>query len=283
MRPIALLGVAALAALVLPLRASAAGKAAAKPAQSMITYEYRYSKNPENQAVAKELAERKVLEQFAEALSVLKLPRPLKLQFLGCNGTSNAWYDPTGGTVNFCYEYVTEFKNTAATKDLGKVPLQDAVNGPLVYIFLHETGHAVFDYLKVPIMGREEDAADYFAAVILLRMGKGIAMRSMRGTAWLYGTEAKSDKIGVDDFADSHGLNAQRYFNILCLAYGSDPEYFAAAVTEGKLPKDRAEWCGDEYRMAAYAVKKLIAPSIDAVKVQELRSKYAQHWDQPVE
>jgi len=27
-------------------------------------------------------------------------------------------------------------------------------------LFLHELGHAVFDLLKIPVLGREEDAAD---------------------------------------------------------------------------------------------------------------------------
>jgi hypothetical protein len=39
-------------------------------------------------------------------------------------------------------------------------------------MFLHETGHAVFDLLEVPVLGREEDAADLFSAYIMLHFGK---------------------------------------------------------------------------------------------------------------
>jgi len=59
------------------------------------------------------------------------------------------------------------------------------------------------------------------------------------------------------------------------------PAFFAEAETGGKLPADRAEWCGDEYRAAAYAVHALISPSVDAVKASELKARHRARWDVP--
>ena len=42
-------------------------------------------------------------------------------------------------------------------------------------------------------------------------------------------------------FVDEHGTPAQRLYNLLCIAYGSDKELFADVVEKGYLPKERAE------------------------------------------
>jgi hypothetical protein len=117
--------------------------------------------------------------------------------------------------------------------------------------------------LDVPVLGREEDAADYFAAVALLRMGKVTAYRMLEGAAWGYAEEGRTDAYDESDFADTHGLDHQRYYNLLCLAYGSDPVYFASVVERGRLPKERAVGCREEYQQARFAIQKLIAPSIE--------------------
>ena len=51
-------------------------------------------------------------------------------------------------------------------------------------VFLHEVGHAVFDYLDVPNTGREEDVADQFAAYLLLQFAKSDARRLILGVAY---------------------------------------------------------------------------------------------------
>ena len=43
---------------------------------------------------------------------------------------------------------------------------------------LHETGHAAFDIFQVPLFGREEDAADLFAAYIMLHCCRKSAPRT---------------------------------------------------------------------------------------------------------
>ena len=64
-------------------------------------------------------------------------------------------------------------------------------------------------------------------------------------------------------FADEHGTPAQRFYNLLCIAYGADPSLFADLVEKQYLPSKRAEGCADEYRQVAAAFKTLIAPHLD--------------------
>jgi hypothetical protein len=154
------------------------------------------------------------------------------------------------------------------------------VVGSVVQIVLHEAGHAVFDLLKVPIFGREEDDADQFSAYLILQMGKEEAHRLIAGAAYQYrsGVRSESQNIATKRFADAHGTTTQRFFNILCLAYGADNELFKNIVANGFLPKERADGCDDEYAQVAYAFKTLIGPYVD----RKLAANFHKNWLPPI-
>src|SRR6185369_14926273 len=143
----------------------------------------------------------------------------------------------------------------------------------MLEVFLHEVGDAVFDYLGVPVLGREEDAADQFAAYFLLQFAKLDARRLMVGVAYSYHIDASTPSTNKNPFADEHGLPAQRFYNILCTAYGADSKLFADLVEKGYLPKDRAEGCEGEYDQVARAMTKLIRPYIDETRAKRVRAK----------
>ena len=69
--------------------------------------------------------------------------------------------------------------------------------------------------------------------------------------------------------ADVHELPAQRYFNVLCMAYGADPNLFSDAIQYWHLPASRAKNCHYEYLRFQYAFNALIGPYLD----QELCDK----------
>ena len=128
---------------------------------------YDQPKNPAHQALYEELKSRRVLENLREFLSFIRLPRILTLTLAGCNGDDNAWYDPEGLAVTVCYEYLEEVRKLAPEAATpGGVTPENALLGPLAEVFLHEVGHALFDQLRIPILGREEDAADQFACLL---------------------------------------------------------------------------------------------------------------------
>jgi len=229
-------------------------------------------KNPAHEAVAGMLKERQILEKFKEFLSPLRLPRVLRLKVEGCDGVSNAWYADDAITV--CYEYIDDIlRNAPQEKTPAGVARADAIVGPTLEVFLHEVGHAVFDYLSVPILGREEDAADQFAAYIMLQFAKDDARRLMIGTAYAYQVDASKPVTKKNPFADEHGLPAQRFYNVLCIAYGADSKLFADLVEKEYLPKDRAEGCEGEYEQVTLAMTKLIRPYIDQARAKRVRSK----------
>ena len=248
-----------------------------KPGQ--IRIEYGVPQNPAHKEIHDRMKEDKVLERFREFLSPVHLPGPLLLKFEGCDGVSNAWYEPASRAVTVCYEYIAEVMGNAPLETTAAgVTRDEAIVGPGVEVFLHEIAHALFDMLKLPILGREEDAADQIAAYALMQLGKEDARRTVIGVGYMYGHEAQAQTPGMKQFADAHGLPAQRFYNLLCMAYGADPKLFADLVEQKYLPESRAEYCADEYRQVEYAVNKLIAPHMD----QKQRGKVkAKKWLKP--
>src|SRR5712672_3395837 len=236
-----------------------------------IQISYVPPKNSAHEALFRLLKERRVLEKFKGLLSALRLPRALLLKVEGCDGESNAWYADDAVTV--CYEYLEDIlRNAPKETTPAGVTRTDAIVGPTLEVFLHEVGHAVFDYLDVPILGREEDAADQFAAYLLLQFASTDARRLIAGVAYSYNIDATVPSLKKNPYADEHGLPAQRFYNVLCMAYGADPKLFADLVAKGYLPNERAEGCGDEYTQVASAMKQLISPHIDQRRAKSVRA-----------
>jgi hypothetical protein len=248
--------------------------AQAAPKTTQIRIEYAEPKNAAHKPLYERMKDARVLEYVQSILGVIRLPRPLKIKLTGCEGISNAWYSDDEITV--CYEFVDDIYKNAAEADLPVgITRQDTIVGPLVDVFLHEAGHAVFDYLKVPIFGREEDAADQFSAYIVLQYDKERARRLILGSAYQYRLDVKTTdaSMPVSKFADEHGLPAQRFYNVLCTAYGRDPKLFAELVTMKYLPESRAEQCEHEYEQVKYAFGKLITPHINRTAARKVLKK----------
>jgi hypothetical protein len=252
-----------------------ASVADAQPARpERIAIEYVPPTNPAHKPFYDVLKDHQALERVRELLVGIRWPRTLRLELKGCDGDSNAWYEDASITV--CYEYLEDMWRSAnSSKRPPAIAREDAFVGPLLDTFLHEGGHALFDMLKIPLLGREEDAADQLAAYYVLQFPKERKRRLILGSAYAYASELKVRsardlsrrrlEVGRHiTFADEHGTPAQRLYGLLCVAYGSDKELFAEVVEKGYLPRDRAEMCEDEYRQVDFAYRTLIAPHVDS-------------------
>jgi hypothetical protein len=247
-----------LCVVVAPMTALSASKS------SRIQISYELPKEAEHRSLYDQLKERRVLERLQEFLSPFRLPRTLKISLAGCDGEADAFYGEDAITI--CYEYVEELRKNMPEKTTpaGIDPF-DTVVGPFIDTSLHEFAHALFDMLKLPILGREEDAADQVAAYIYLQFGEARVRRLIMGTAYAYFNEARRAPVppSLKAFSDEHGTPAQRMFNVLCIAYGADQKGFSDFVTKGNLPKKRADACQDEYEQVQDAFQTLVLPHID--------------------
>jgi hypothetical protein len=241
------------------------GAEAASDFQSnRIRIEYVVPKNPQHQPIYEMLKQKQALEKLQEIFGALQLPTELLLRTVGCDGIPNAWYQQAVITV--CYEYLDHIgKTLPKDMDSSGVTPADAIAGQFFYAFAHEMGHAAFDLLDVPNLGPLEDAADRFATYIILQFGADDAQKLIKGAAWAYRPYVLNPKLSVPlvVFSDAHSPPPQRFFNLLCIAYGANSQLFAEFVTKNYLPKQRARQCQREYGELAYAFKKLIGPRID--------------------
>jgi len=246
------------------------------PKTNRVSIRYVTPKNPSHQAIYTQMKQRGALEELQIFLGPFLLPRTLRISMAECDGEADAFYD--FASITICYELIADlWENMAKETSVAGVEPIDTVIGPLVEISLHEAAHALFDLLGLPVLGREEDAADQVAAYILLQMGDSRARRMITGAAFAYQTEElrTGDCRSYEDYAGEHSTPAQRAFNTLCIAYGADKKLFADFVTEGYLPEERAEFCYEEYEQVQSAFELLIQPHIDTELAEQT---YGRPW-----
>ena len=228
---------------------------------------------PEQQQIYDVMKRHRWLESTQKFFGIFKLPQDITVKAKSC-GMSNAWY--SNGTVTICYEYLDDIIKSMPDQTTPEgITQTDAVASQYAYVVAHEMGHALFDILDIPLLGQAEDAADGFAAYMMLLLGKDQARRFILGAAYSYENYMKNPKVTVSlkAFADSHGAPMQRYYNLLCLGYGADPETFQDLVEKGFLPESRARSCRMEYAEIDFAYKKLLAPLIDEEIAKDILSR----------
>lgn len=249
--------------LVAMVQPAVASTPPSSPEAGRIQVVYERPKKAAYRAIYDAMRERRVLERVGAVVGLVRLPTRLTYRLKECAGELNAWYAPENRSVTLCYELVDSVVSAAPrVKSPAGVTRQEAIRGPVFQILLHESGHALFDLLHVPILGREEDAADQVASLILLHLAPADARTVVNGGAYFFATTAREEPVDKGAFADVHGLSWQRFYNLACMAYGSDRRRFRAIVAKNYLPKERAAGCGEEYAQVAFAFRKLIGPHL---------------------
>jgi hypothetical protein len=114
-----------------------------------------------------------------------------------------------------------------------------------LFVLLHEIGHVQIHDKGLPVLGREEDAADAYASVMMLEMKNEFSERVLTEAAkgWFYSDRRDRMERAPVVFYDSHSLSRQRAYQIVCYVVGSDPEKFAHLADETGLPEDRRQTC----------------------------------------
>ena len=188
---------------------------------------------------------------------MLALPYDVRIELSSC-GEVNAFYVPYQKTMLICYELFDSLINTFAQSNDDPRTVARMTVHTMLFITLHEMGHAVIDVYQLPVVGREEDAADQFGAFWLTRIDKELAAEVLLDTAqWFYLESETPDEMV---FWDEHSLNAQRFYNIVCWTYGSDPQAFRDL--EEILPQERRERCPEEFDTLDRSWRQLLGPAL---------------------
>lgn len=237
---------------------------------TQIDIEYVEPKTPSLRQYYEALKTQHVLETLREFLSPLRLPHKILVKTEEC-GRETIPYQ-SGKPIIACYEYVARIVRLApATRTQTGISRDTAITGAFVQLVLHGTAHAIFDLLKVPVWGREEDAADRLAAFVMLQFGKQVAVTTFTGAIWFF--EASNHTWTGSDFSQEHSPEAQRFYNYLCIAYGGDPATFTNIVRDTLLTTHRAQRCADEYKNLSQAFTITILPHIDPDRLRIVQSR----------
>lgn len=212
----------------------------------IVSVQYADSPNAVHQAIKASLESWGGFQVAADDIdAVFLVPRDLLIAFADC-GQPNAVYDPAQTTIFMCYELVDrlirDFRRYTRSDSL----LATAVWQTTLFVFYHELGHALVDMMDLPVTGKEEDAVDQLATLVLLEAGADGRDAALRGAEWFQFNSRRTRSR--TPFWDEHSLDQQRYFSIVCWVYGSDTTSHRALLgREWGLPRERAERCPSEF------------------------------------
>ncbi len=184
-----------------------------------------------------------------------------------------AYYSNSKKSITLCYstlEYFIDYAKRISNDNYEKLNI---VNANLRFIIYHEVAHALIDAYRLPILGREESAADTFAMLMMLNdynndsnannNSGNISKNNSYSSSYIdhvirfYDTVREDKYVNANSkvgYWDEHMFFAQTYYDMICLAYGKDSNAYSMYR---QLLHDRASRCAYEYNKQADAFNKL--------------------------
>lgn len=186
---------------------------------------------------------------FAEILSdmadQIALPQDIPVTFTDC-GDPNAFWSPLERSLTMCYElmalYNTNYQHIEAEEQvfLKNLEAEDVLMGTTLFILMHELGHGLTDVFELPITGKEEDAVDQFAAITLIQADEESdsfeerpSRLALLGAYFFQQLARAPENLDRDMFSNEHALGQQRYYDVMCLVMGANPDIYAEILTPG--------------------------------------------------
>jgi hypothetical protein len=153
--------------------------------------------------------------------------------------------------------------------------------GNTLFASVHELAHGLISDLGLPVLGREEDAADAFATVTMLEMKSEFTHRTLVNAvkSWMISDRRSREHGEAPVYYDAHGLDLQRAYNIVCLMVGSDPDQFDDLARETNMPEERRGTCMGDYSNASWSWNKALAPYLRSPDQE--RTKYQVGYAKP--
>jgi hypothetical protein len=143
-----------------------------------------------------------------------------------------------------------------------RVARVEFVAGNTLVLLSHELGHVLIAEMHLPLLGREEDAADTYAALRLLAIGTSFSQQELAQAAqgWFL-NDRRDQEIGEKPlYYDEHNLSQQRAYQILCLMVGSDPDKFKGLADQMKMPAERQRTCKRDFAKTSEGWQTVLKP-----------------------
>ncbi|HVL89039.1 MAG TPA: DUF4344 domain-containing metallopeptidase [Actinomycetota bacterium] len=200
-----------------------------------------------------------VNESVSAVNELLALPEDIPMVFAEI-GEENAYYDPEQRTITFGYELVAAYVELAPAVRETEDEQDQFIYANVENTMLHELGHALIDILELPVLGKEEDAADGLATLIQIEaFEEGTAYAIDVADGWAAVAESPGS-LDESAFADEHSLNAQRFYATACWVAGSSDDAMEQVEAAEVLPPERLERCPEEYELLAESWSAVLDP-----------------------
>lgn len=191
---------------------------------------------------AKLLIESGVMEEVVTDLeNTFQLPQPILIRFT--SGKPGPLYYQ--GVINMTYEFL--LSNHQVISATGYAENEDELVLTLLnlveFVLYHEVGHALVDMLDIPVLGKEEDAVDGFAAVVASAFELDVVALTAADIFNLNTSIQVNTEISPAAFWDSHSLDQQRMYSIICMIYGSDPGSYSTLLNDVGMPSEKESEC----------------------------------------
>ena len=134
-----------------------------------------------------------------------------------------------------------------------------------IFTLYHEAGHLLVGELGLPVLGKEEDAADALAVIMILKYTDDEIERFNTlidaADGWYFNAQNTTGE-GVDDLSyyDDHSLDIQRAYAMVCMMVGADPEEFGETADIYEMDPERQDACAGVYAQAESAWLTVLDP-----------------------
>lgn len=235
--------------------------------------------NPEYQKIADYLREYKGLNTIVEAMNnTLKIPYDIRI--VTTTTGKGPYYTYAEKTIWMDYELmsIVLMLFDKYHPNESKENRDHYLNNLNRFLLYHELGHALIDAYQLPVLGQEEDGADALGAVISLKYIP-LGYHVLVDAADFFKLLGQLVDEGESSYWDEHDLNEQRYYRLLCYAYGKTPDqtykkvkhYYKSSLDT--FIEERSEFCVDTYKSTYQDWMKLLKPYLKeeikpGVKVQ---------------
>ncbi|MDX6688831.1 MAG: hypothetical protein QOG15_288 [Solirubrobacteraceae bacterium] len=195
-----------------------------------------------------------------------KLTHNIKVHVV--NGFVGPNYNPQNKTITLSYGFV-DFTAGVLKRNFPELRTNDAEFGKQLaavdgFILVHEFGHVFVDIFELPVLGKEEDAADAVATVFLTRQVKNGDEYAFDAARFFNALSARQRHLAPSDYFDEHSLDKQRAYSIVCLIAGSSEADYKAVAKLGILSQEREARCPAEYKQKVTSVEGLLKPHVRA-------------------
>jgi Putative metallopeptidase len=201
-----------------------------------------------------------VVNSFAQGFD---LPPGLKVDLVNGLG-GGPFYNPKSNSITFQYGFAALIYNTIRQAHPDWTDFQIGKAGGAVnsFILAHEFTHALIANFDLPVLGREEDAADALAGLILLRAQGGNQLLLDTADFWAQFSQRQATPT-LSAYADTHSLDLQRAFSMACDVAGSSKKGFITVARLGLLPRSRLQGCLAEYQQQVDSFEQVLEPHTD--------------------